>query len=462
MSRSSILFHFLVVAGLAISSAGFVQAQENDKSLPNIIHIFTDDLGYGDLACFGAEDIETPNIDRMAQDGIRFTEFYSASPVCSPSRAALLTGRLPQRFGVHDVFWPSSFTGMPTDEITIAQLLKQKGYATGIVGKWHLGHMPQYLPLQRGFDSYFGIPYSNDMESCVYMRGNEVESFEVDQRYITKRYTEESLEFIDAHKQEPFFLYLAHSMPHVPLYVSEKFEGSSKRGLYGDVIQEIDWSVGEVLKKLEELGLLENTLIVFSSDNGPWIALAEHGGSSGGLREGKFFTFEGGMRVPTVAMWKGTIPAGQVFEDLASQMDWFPTFAAMAGIQIPDDRSYDGVDIMNVLKGEGKRSRDGYLYFEGGDAQCYRKGDWKLKKLYKGRSASPAWFEQPPHDTLLFNLKNDPQEKENRIQEFPQIVAELEQEMAQALADLGPLPPGIPTRSRADESHWRALEAKAR
>jgi len=234
---------------------------------PNIVFIYTDDLGYGDISCFGATDIKTPNIDRIASEGIKFTEFYSPSPVCSPARAGLLTGRMPQRMGINGVFWPDSFTGMPKEEITIADVLKEQNYSTGMVGKWHLGHQPDYLPLQRGFEEYYGIPYSNDMASVVYLKGNDVDSLTVDQHYTTRTYTEQAVDFIDRHHQEKFYLYFAHSMPHVPIYCSPDFEGSSNRGLYGDVIQEIDWSVGEVLKKLEQYDLLENTLIVFSSDN---------------------------------------------------------------------------------------------------------------------------------------------------------------------------------------------------
>ena len=269
---------------------------------PNVIIIYADDLGYGDLGCYGANDIATPNIDRVARDGIKFTDFYSASSVCTPSRAALLTGRIPQRMGIVNVFFPESFMGMPTEELTMGQLLQQEGYATAAVGKWHLGHHYQFLPLQRGFDEYFGIPYSNDMESVVYLEGNDVVNFEVDQRYTTRTYTEKATDFIARHEDDPFFLYLAHSMPHVPIYASPEFEGTSNRGLYGDVIQEIDWSVGQIIEALEKRNLLENTLIVFSSDNGPWHVMRDHGGSAGGLREGKMFTFDGGMRVPTVAM----------------------------------------------------------------------------------------------------------------------------------------------------------------
>ena len=316
---------------------------------PNIVYIFADDLGYGDLSCYGAKDINTPNIDQIAKQGIKFTEFYSASSVCSPSRAALLTGRYPQRMGINTVFFPESFTGIPDTEITIPEILKEKGYATGIVGKWHLGHHYQYLPLQQGFDEYFGIPYSNDMESVVYMRGNEVESYKVKQQYITKTYTKEAQKFITKNKDNSFFLYIAHSMPHVPLYASEEFIGTSKRGLYGDVVQELDWSVGQILKSLREHGILENTLIVFSSDNGPWLAMKEDGGSAGDLREGKTFTFDGGMKVPTVAMWKNRIPQGIINTEVASQMDWFPTIANITGSSIPKGLVIDGLDISKVL-----------------------------------------------------------------------------------------------------------------
>src|SRR4030042_1406964 len=350
---------------------------------PNFVIIYCDDLGYGDIGSFGATEIKTPNIDKMAAEGIKFTEFYSASPVCSPSRAALLTGRIPQRMGINGVFFPVSYTGMPLEEITIADILKKEGYATGIIGKWHLGHMEKFLPLQRGFDEYFGIPYSNDMESVVYLRGNEVVDFNVDQRYITKTYTEDAIKFIENHKNEPFLLYLAHNMPHVPIYASEDFLGTSERGLYGDVIQEIDWSVGQVIKKLEYNHLLNNTLIIFTSDNGPWLVMEDHGGSAGLLREGKQFTFEGGQRVPTLAMWPTKIKGGQVYDDLAVMMDWVPTIARIAGADIPNDRSYDGTDISQVLFGTGTRKGPGFLYFDLDELQGYREGDWTIKLPYK-------------------------------------------------------------------------------
>lgn len=267
----------LILLGIYACNTEPETAEADD--LPNIVVIYCDDLGYGDLGCFGNTEIRTPNIDRMASEGMKFTEFYSASPVCSPSRAALLTGRIPQRMGINGVFFPRSYTGMPLEEVTTADLLKTVGYTTGIVGKWHLGHRHEFLPLQRGFDEYFGIPYSNDMLSVVYLAGNEVVDFHPDQHYTTRTYTEKALDFIDRHTEAPFFLYLAHSMPHVPIYASPEFDGRSGKGLYTDVIEEIDWSVGEVLNKLEEHGVLDQTLVIFSSDNGPWLAMHEHGGS---------------------------------------------------------------------------------------------------------------------------------------------------------------------------------------
>ncbi len=450
----------LVALGLASCNTAKEKVSKLEK-LPNIIYIFADDLGYGDIGCFGATDINTSNIDRIGREGIKFTEFYSASPVSSPSRAALLTGRYPQRMGINNVFFPESFTGMPSEEITIAEMLKEKNYATAIVGKWHLGHHFQFLPLQQGFDSYFGIPYSNDMASVVYMRGNEVEEFKVNQRYITKRYTEEALQFIDQNKDKPFFLYLAHNMPHVPIYASEDFLGTSERGLYGDVVQELDWSVGQILDKLEQLNLLENTLVIFSSDNGPWLVMEDHGGSAGILREGKQFTFEGGMRVPTVAMWLGKIPAGLVYNNLANQMDWFPTFAKLAGIQIDSNRVIDGNDISQVLFNTGHRADSTFLYFDAtNDLQCYRTGDWKIKKPYQGYEGS-FWMQAvKAHDTLLIHLKTDPGEKINLYTSYPETAQSLFDEMDDRYREMGELPPELVVRTDADQSHYDYLKNK--
>ncbi len=436
------------------------QVQKEDINKPNIVFIFTDDLGYGDIGCFGANDIKTPNIDRIADEGIKFTEFYSASPICSPSRAGLLTGRMPQRMGINGVFFPDSYTGMSPDEVTIAEVLKEQGYATGIIGKWHLGHRKQFLPLNQGFDEYFGIPYSNDMTSVVYMRGNEVEEFHVDQSLTTKTYTKEALSFIDKHAERPFYLYIAHSMPHVPIYASDEFLGTSGRGLYGDVIQEIDWSVGQVIGKLKGLGLLENTLIVFSSDNGPWLVMKDHGGSAGNLREGKGFTFEGGVRVPTVAMWKGFIPAGVVYDDMATQMDWFPTFSRIANARLDNEIPLDGSDITDVLLGnDNKRQDDAFMYYMLGDLRCFRKGDWKVKLPYKGHPGS-IWTKQvAAHDTLVFNLKEDPGETNNLYISDKVRALHLIDEMVkmQKQKGLDKLPPSLVIRTPVDNSHFEHL-----
>lgn len=448
---------FFILLLVASSSIGQIQGRQ---ATPNIVFIFADDLGYSDLSCFGAGGIHTPNIDRIAAEGIKFTDFYSASSVCSPSRAGLLTGRYPQRMGINGVFFPESFTGMPPEEITIAELLKAKGYVSGIVGKWHLGHRHQFLPLQQGFDSYFGIPYSNDMESIVYMRGNDVETFAVDQTQLTKTYTREALQFIEKHQDQPFFLYVAHNMPHVPLYVSEDFAGTSPRGLYGDVVQELDWSVGQILQKLEALDLLENTLVIFSSDNGPWLVMEDHGGSAHPLREGKQYTFDGGMRVPTVAMWKGNISAGRIHSELATQMDWFPTFAKLTGIPLPAGRPIDGRDLSAVLFNTGQREAHPFLFFDGSDLQGYRRGDWKIKKPYEGFAGANWKKAVAAHDTLLINLKEDPGERHNQYANHGDLARLLFREMDEAYLDLGQLPPSQVLRTTADKSHYEAIDKK--
>lgn len=456
--KISSLFLYLLLFLLSCSEK--TPSNTTNSSLPNIVFIFADDLGYGDLGCFGATDIATPNIDRIAAEGIKFTSFLSASPVCSPSRAGLLTGRMPQRMGINAVFFPESFTGMDQEEITFAEIVKEKGYQTAIVGKWHLGHLEKYLPLNQGFDSYYGIPYSNDMESVVYLKDFEVDSIKVDQRFTTKTYTQKSLEFIDQASEGPFLLYLAHNMPHVPIYASPEFEGKSNRGLYGDVIQEIDWSVGEILKKLEEKGLMENTLIVFSSDNGPWLVMEDHGGSAGPLREGKQFTFEGGVRVPTVAMWKGKIEPGLVYEDLATQMDWFPTFCKLVGTEIPQDREIDGKDLGPVLFEKGTREGNTFIYYMLSSQEGYREGDWKIKRPFAGFAGTRGMKKVDAHDTLLFNLKNDPGETTNLARESPEKTAQMMRAMDLAVKKLGPLPPSLIVRGPQDNSHYEHLEEK--
>ena len=431
--------------------------KDNNEISPNIVFIFADDLGYGDLSSYGASDINTPNIDFIGKNGIKFTDFYSVSSVCTPSRAGMLTGRYPQRFGLNGVLFPDSHTGLPSSEYTIAELLRDSGYKTGMVGKWHLGHKYEFLPLQQGFDFFYGIPYSNDMASTVYFAGNDVVDYYPDQSQMTKKLTEEAVKYIDRNKENNFYLYVAHPMPHVPIYVSEKFRGSSDRGLYGDVIQELDWSVGEIIKRLEELNILDETLVIFSSDNGPWLTMRDMGGSAGELRNGKMYTFEGGMRVPTLAMMKGLIPEGIESNEIISQLDWMPTFASLSRSQIPKEVIIDGDDITEILRGNSFEYERDYLFFDYEKLEAYRRGDWKVKLPYEGWPGS--WYKSPidSHDTLLFNLRKDPGEKNN--------IFDSNREMAKSLIDLmnvkykemGKLPESIVIRSDADESHLKEL-----
>jgi len=430
------------------------------QQLPNFIVIMADDLGYGDIGSFGATDIKTPNIDRMAAEGIKFTAAYAASSICSPSRAAFLTGRYPQRMGINSVFFPESLTGLPENEITIASILKLQGYQNAVFGKWHLGHHHQYLPLQNGFDEYFGIPYSNDMASVVYMRGNDVEEFEVDQRYTTQKFTSESLDFIQRNQKGPFFLFLAYIMPHVPLYVPKEFEGQSERGLYGDIIQEIDWSVGQVLERLKSLGLMENTLVIFTSDNGPWLVMRDHGGSSGILSGGKQYTFEGSMRVPTVAIWKGKTPAGTVYDDPITLMDILPTFCTLAGAPVPDDRPVDGVDITSVIMGEIESQQREFIYFYRDRLKGFRYGDWKAKLAHPGFRGVPGRVAIDAHPLSLFNLKEDPGERNNLAEQYPEKLRWMLSRMDSAYVAMGELPPSIITSKPADQYHFDYLRDK--
>jgi arylsulfatase len=386
---------------------------------PNIIIIYADDLGYGDLGCYGSKVNRTPHLDQLAKDGIRFTDFYSAAPVSSPSRAALLTGRYPIRMGINHVFFPESYTGVPASEVKMSEVLRRQGYRTGIVGKWHLGHRRQFLPLQNGFDEYFGIPYSNDMRSVVYMRGNDVEQFRVNQDSITYTYTQEAIRFIENHKNRPFFLYLAHNMPHVPIAASTNFKGKSANGLYGDVIEELDWSVGQIMKKLNELGLDKNTIIVFSSDNGPWLTEGPMGGVATPLFQGKGTTWDGGQRVPTIIRWKDRIRGGQVNSEVAAMIDWFPTLVKFAGGTVPADRIIDGCDLAPVLLGAGKRAHHDFAYLHNGRLHAFRSADWKII-LPEERYPGNFWVEDvPAHDTLFFNLKNDIAESADVKRKYP-------------------------------------------
>lgn len=357
--------HPVLTIALALTGALPAAPAASQDRPPNVVVIFADDLGYGDLGVYGHPTIRTPSLDRMAAEGMRFTQFYAAASVCTPSRAALLTGRLPVRSGMTSdrrrVLFPDSSSGLPHDEITLAEALKARGYATAAVGKWHLGHLPQFLPTQHGFDSYLGIPHSSDMDlasgrehraanleprveyfNVPLLRDGEVIERPADQTTITRRYTEEAVRFIREQRAGPFFLYLAHTLPHAPLFASDDFLGKSPRGRYGDAVEEIDWSVGRVLEALKALGLAERTLVFFTSDNGPWLSFDTHGGSAGLLRGGKGMTWEGGMRVPGIAWWPGTVPAGRLNREIASTMDLLPTALALAGGHLLANRALDG------------------------------------------------------------------------------------------------------------------------
>ncbi len=436
---------------------------------PNIVVIFCDDLGYADLGCYGHPTIRTPNLDRMAAEGMRFTQFYSAASVCTPSRAALLTGRLPIRSGMcsdtRRVLFPDSAGGLPAAEITMAEALKAKGYSTACIGKWHLGHLPQYLPTKQGFDSYFGIPYSNDMDRRVELgpKGRDafwnpkVEYWNVpllrdekeierpaDQYTITKRYTQEAVKFIQAKHEKPFFLYLPHSMPHVPLFASKDFTGKSARGLYGDVIEEIDWSVGEIVKSLREAKIDKNTLVFFTSDNGPWLTFGEHGGSAGLLREGKGSTWEGGMRVPGIAWWPGTVPAGVTTQELACTMDLFTTAVSLAGGEVPADRVVDGLDLTPLLTGKGNSPRDTMFYYRGTKLYAVRHGPWKAHFVTRSAyGGEPPVEHNPP---ALYHLNRDPGEKNDVAKANPEVLAKIDSIVAEHRKNLKPGEPQLDLR----------------
>ncbi|UCD28817.1 MAG: sulfatase [Planctomycetota bacterium] len=421
----------------------------NDR-LPNFVVIFTDDQGYGDLGCYGHPTIRTPRLDRMAAEGMRFTQFYSAASVCTPSRAALLTGRLPIRTGLCAdklrVLIPDSAGGLPEREITIAEALKTKGYATICIGKWHLGHLPKYLPMNHGFDSYLGIPYSNDMKPTVLMRNEAIIENPADQTTLTQRYTAEAIQFIKENRNKPFFLYLPHTFPHTPLFVSESFKGKSPRGLYGDVIAEIDWSTGKILDTLRELELDKNTLVIFTSDNGPWLTQKQDGGSAGLLRDGKRTTFEGGMRVPTIAWWPGKIKAGATSHALASTMDIFTTCLTLAGIKLPADRIIDGKNLTPVLLGTGPCERKVLFYYRGTKLMAVRKGSWKAHLITQGgltRDADPAIVHDPP---LLYRLEHDPSEKYDVSKNHPDVIADILKEVERHRAKLKPGKPQLQKR----------------
>ena len=449
---------------------------KNEERLPNVVIIFTDDQGYGDVGSFGATGFETPNLDKMASEGMRFTNFYSAQPVCSASRAGLLTGCYPNRIGISGALFPHHEIGISDDEVTIAEMLKEKGYATAIFGKWHLGHHKQFLPLQHGFDEYTGVPYSNDMwpikldgtksppgqgrggyPDLPLVEGNEtielITNF-AGQDKLTTLYTEKAVDFINRNKNNPFFLYVPHSMPHVPLGVSDKFRGKSEQGMYGDVMMEIDWSVGQIMEALKVNGLENNTIVIFNTDNGPWLNYGNHAGSSGGLREGKTTSWEGGQRVPCIVKWPGTVPEGVVCNKLASSIDFMPTIASIVGGSLPGHK-IDGVNILDLWKGnfQAEPRKEFYYYFGKNNLNGVRKGNWKLVFPHTYASYEATVPKNDGHggkrikmkvDSIeLYNLMRDPGERYNVVELYPDILAELIAVGEKARADLGDLNVGV-------------------
>ncbi|WP_044200282.1 sulfatase family protein [Dyadobacter tibetensis] len=438
-----------------------VMAQSDDK--PNIVLFFIDDLGYGDLSVNGALGYSTPNLDKMAMEGTRFTNFMAAQAVCSASRAALLTGCYPNRLGISGAYGPESKVGLNPEEETIAELVKQRGYATGIFGKWHLGSKKAFLPLQQGFDEYYGVPYSHDMwpghpnqvhakyPPLHWIEGNEEAAAIPDLEAaseLTPNITERAKKFIQKNKNNPFFLYIPHPLPHVPLAASKRFRGKSGAGIFGDVIMELDWSVGEILKELKNQGLDDNTLVIFTSDNGPWLNYGDHAGSTGGFREGKGTSFEGGQRVPCIMRWPGVVPAGLVSNKLLAAMDILPTVAKLTGAPMPKNK-IDGVDFVQLLKGDQTQTpREEFLYYyRRNSLEAVRKGDWKLVFEHPGRSyegQAPGKDGMPGHapenhlfPKALYHLTRDPGERYDVLEQNPEVVKELEKIAEKARIDLG-------------------------
>ena len=379
---------------------------------PNVVLILTDDQGYGDVGCYGATRFRTPNMDSLAKDGTRFTSFYVSQPVCTASRASLLTGCYANRVGFAGALNPTSLNGIHERELLLSELLKEKGYATAIFGKWHLGYPSRFNPLNHGFDEYFGLPFSNDNSNEYHpiirtgpplplFDGHTIVARDPDQSQFTRQFTERAVKFIDANHEQPFFLYVPHVMPHVPIFASAHFKGRSDGGLYGDVIEELDWSVGQILAALRKYDLDDDTLVIFTSDNGPWLSYGEHAGSAGALRGGKLTTFEGGVRVPCMMRWPGRIPPGRTCDEFVTSMDLLPTIAGIANAELPKHR-IDGKDVWRLIQGKVQKSpHEAFYYYAGSDLHAVRSGDWKLHFPHPflevagepGKGGKPANFE---------------------------------------------------------------------
>ncbi len=431
------------------------------ESTPNVVIIYVDDMGYADIGSYGASDYTTPNLDRMADEGARFTSFYVSQPVCSASRASLLTGSYANRIGIHGALGPSHAHGIHDDEVTLGELFQSRGYATAMYGKWHLGHHPEFLPTRHGFDDFYGIPYSNDMwpyhpenpdawEDLPTIEGDEAVGFNTDQTRFTTDFTTRAVDFIEenAAAGTPFFLYLAHPMPHVPLFVSSEREGDSGAGLYGDVIKELDWSAGEVLAAVKETGVDENTLVMFASDNGPWLSYGNHGGSAEPLREGKGTVFEGGVRVPFIARWPDTIPDGLEVSTPAMIIDVLPTLAELIGADLPE-HPIDGRSIWTLMTGESTTSPHEayYFYYHESELHAMRSGKWKLHFPHSyrtmigqepGKDGIPGKYNNAAEIGLaLYDLERDVSESNDVSSEFPDVVDALTHMADAKRAELG-------------------------